>query len=837
MNYEAYTTQDVSTVFNTLHTNASGLSAQEAVKRQKEYGLNNVLLHKRSVLTIFIDQLRSYLVILLLGAVLLSVAVAEYTQALLILFFLVINTCLGFYQEYKSEKVVQLLKKYLKLSARVRRNGQIQTIDAQQLVPGDIVALEAGDRIPADIRFIEASEATVDESVLTGESMPVSKETKAISHTTDISKASNIGFCGTVLATGTAAGVVVATGNATVVGDISAFITTISRESSFFQDIKKLSKFIFWFVIVTMLGIFLIHVVTRGVDASVIQLLSFSIALAVAVTPEVMPTVIAFALSRGAMALAEQKVVVKRLSAIEDLGNIDILCTDKTGTLTENILTLQDIISRDPERAVLYSLYASSTFFTEDQKNSSLNAFDLAIKNKLSAESLEKSKLVKKIATLPFTPERLRTSVVIEEGHKKILIVRGAEESVLGRTIDLKDKDVVASVEDHRKKGDRVIVIAYKELGPTSNIEADLKDEKELTVLGFLIFIDPIKKDVAHVIERLRALKVDIKILTGDAPEVAQQVGQAVHILQEGEKVITGYDFEKLPRNKQEEAVNHYKIFARVTPLQKYTIVKLLQERYRVGYLGDGINDAPVLKQADVGIVVQQAIDVARESADVILLKKSLKSVVEAIYQGRLAVNNIAKYIKTTLSANFGNLYSLALSSLFLDYLPMLPIQLLLANVLSDVPMLAISTDTVDINEMEKPKRFSIKELFLFTTVFGIITVPFDIMLLVHFRFSPTLLRTAWFVESVFTELMVICSLRSKKVFFRAQRPSWWLSGLLILTTFITFFVTLVTPFREFFKFIILPWSVIIFIIVLCLVYFLAVEGVKRLYYHFIGYK
>lgn len=649
--------------------------------------------------------------------------------------------------------------------------------------------------------------------------------------------ASNVGFCGTVLTSGTASGVVIATGQQTVVGDISSFITGINRESSFFQDIKRLSKFLFWFVIITMLGVFSIHVLVRGSQASIIELLSFSIALAVAIAPEVMPTVIAFALTRGAMKLSKYKVIVKRLSAIEDLGNIDILCTDKTGTLTENVLTLKTIVAHDEQKVLEYALYATSNFFEEDQHTRTLHAFDTAIKDHLSPESAQKIKETQKILVAPFVAERLRTSVVVKEQDNVVLIVRGAEEAVIPRTVLTKDDDdIVSGIASYRESGDRIIAIAYKNL--TSEHEAGeiIKDEQGLRLLGFIVFTDPIKKDVPAMIKRLKDLKVGIKILTGDAPEVARYVATQVGIMH-GHHVITGSEFDKLSRVQQEQTVEQYSIFARINPLQKYTIVQLLQQKYRVGYMGEGVNDAPVLKQADVGIVVQQAIDVARESADIILLKKSLTSVVEAIYQGRLAVNNIAKYIKITLSANFGNFYSLALSSLFLNYLPMLPIQLLLANLLSDIPMLAISSDAVDIDELEKPKRFSIKELFVFTVVFGLITVPFDIILLLHFRFAPTVLRTAWFIETIITELVVIIALRSKRFFLKAKRPSWLLFGLLGMTFCMALVIVYVYPFQKFFKFMSPSWAIISFISFLCMIYFIVTECVKALYYRFLDHK
>ena len=829
--------ESVDALFERLKTSPTGLSSLEAKKRQEEYGINHLAQEQVVWVIILLRQLKSPFMYLLFAAAIIAFFLGNYMEALMILFFVVVNTFLGFYQEYKAHQTVQMLKKILISEVKVWRDNHRVMVDSKTLVPGDVIMLEPGDIIPADVRFIEEHDLMVDESVLTGESVPIKKVAEPLKEPAlELFDAFNIGSAGTVVVEGKAVGVVIAIGQASVMGSIAKLTSGLVRESIFAREIAQFSHVILILISITLSFVFIMNLIIKGANANIGQLLIFSIALAVTITPEALPLVITFCLSRGALNLARNKVIVKRLSAIEDLGSIDILCSDKTGTLTENKLSVADVYGADQRKTLLYANLACAA--GEANNYHLVNPIDKALWLALAPQDHAEFKNYHRRYEIPFDPLRLRNNVVVQVDHIYDLIVRGVVETTLDRCMNCNKEEVINWAAQQEKQGKRVLVIAQKSLSDSADFKTEALNEKDLNFIGMIALLDPIKRDVIDAFVKAKKLGIVVKILTGDSPEVAGAVGYKIGLIKNPIDVITGAIFNGLSLEQQKRAVYDYAIFARVTPEQKYTIIKLLQEKNQVGYLGEGINDAPALKIAHVGLAVQGAAENAREAADIILLKKSLNIIVDGIYEGRRVYANTIKYIKTTLAANFGNFYSVALSSLFINFLPMLPLQILLVNFLSDFPMIALSSDTVDSDELRNPKRYTIKDIVLFSIILGIVSSLFDFIIFAFFyRISPQVLQTNWFIESILTELVLIFSLRTHLIFYKARFPSIFL----LLLSIIAFIITIGLPFTEFgqtfFGFIkptFQQLTVVMVVVILCVI---ATEVTKIGYYRLFNHR
>lgn len=808
-----------------------GLSPAMAEKRLGASASNQIREGGTSLFQMLKRRLRSSFLYLLLAAAGLSFFLGERLDGLFILAFIAINAGLEMYQEYHSEKAARLLKQYLVMHARVRRGGKIMMIESREVVQGDIVLVEAGDRLPADMRFLKANGLALDESVMTGESTAVSKVSKILPvPPTEMYEAGNIGFAGTAVTAGYGEGVVFATGKETALGDIASLVSETEHETIFEKGIAQFSRFIMKLVLFTLAIIFVANVFLKGPEADAIELLVFSLALAVSVIPEALPVILTVALSRGSIRLAQKKVIVKRLSAIEDLGSIDILCTDKTGTLTENVLTVSGVNAEDERRCLKLAFAACLEAPTDRGKLH--DAFDLALWQKLSETERKEIQAWTRGESIPFDPERRRNSVLLESEEGREIIVRGAPEEILhlSRGMDTyARKHLMGFVAEAGRTGARVLAVARKPLAAHHAYTAF--EEQHLEFIGLIAFTDRLKKTAKHTIEKAENLNVKVKILTGDSKEVAGAVGYAVGLIADPEHVVTGKELEEMPDEERRQAIFDGAVFARVSPRQKYGIIKVLKERHEVGFLGEGINDAPALKLADVAIVVAGAADIAREAADVVLLQKSLETVVDGIKEGRTIFANILKYLKITLTSNFGNFYSVALASLFLPFVPLLPVQILLLNLLSDFPMIAIATDTVDAQELEQPKNYQIHSIILMATLFGVVSSIFDFILFgAFYKVSPEALQTAWFTLSLATEVVLIFSLRTRFAFFKARRASFLLTYLSILALVIALVLPF-TPFGAALHFVQPSASFLVFIAVLAIGYFLATETVKRFYY------
>lgn len=841
MNYSAYTTKTVEQTISELQTNtATGIASSEIVQRKKQYGMN-VLSHTHTTaLQVLFRQLRSTFVYLLCGAAALSFLLGEILDGTMVVIFILINTFLGFFQEYRSEKTVQLLQKYVVPTAKVRRDGKEQLISSTDIVVGDVVVLSAGDIFAADIRITTANNLVVNESVLTGETVPVEKMVDELpTAVSAVNEATNIGFSGTTVVSGYGEGIVIAVGKNTDMGNVQQLTVETTHLSGFEQDINKFSKFILYLVFATLSLVFIVNLFVKGGETDVIQLVIFVIALTIGVIPEALPVVTTFSLSRGAMNLSKKHVIVKRLSAIEDLGGIEVLCSDKTGTITENVLHVADIWGTDKERIISLSAATALSDTTLHTKQPN-NAFDVAIWKELSQEKQEILRQYAVVNAMPFDPERRRTSILVNTGQEQQLIVLGAPEFLIKFAANLQPDDQTSIHEwiaQQGHKGNRTIAVALK---PLTQQTYEVEDEESgLEFIGCIAFEDPLKPSTDNVIDNARALGVQVKILTGDSREVAGSVASQIGLIQQNETVMTGEELEQLSVEAQEKAVIEHHVFARVSPQQKYRIIELLQKKQKIGFLGEGINDAPALKLANVSMVVNGASDIAREAADVVLLKQDLQVIIDGIGQGRQVFANTIKYIQATLSSNFGNFYAVAISSLFVSFLPMLPIQILLLNLLSDFPMIAIASDRVDATELKKPNAYHVKDVLLLATVLGLVSTVFDfIFFALFYKLHPeSILQTSWFIGSILTELLFLFSIRTHRVFFRGKAPSrliFFLSGAAAITTLAVPFI----PFtQKLFHFTPLAPQYLLMITGVVVAYFITTETVKLTYYRFFNNK
>jgi len=831
MEWKHFAGEDGKNVLAELGSSREGLASLEVKKRLVEYRDNQIRPGSSAFWKTLKQRLSSSFLYLLLAASALSFFLGDVVEGLLILVFIAINIGLETYQEYHSAKALRLLKRYLVVHSRVRREGKMLKVESNQIVPGDIIVVEAGDRLPADVRFLHANGLELDESVLTGESLVVSKTADLLRvPPVEMHEAMNVGFAGTVVTSGWGEGVVFATGKETAFGDIATLTEETERETVFEKGIRQFSQFILKLVLFTLAIIYVANIFIRGGETSSIELLIFSLALAVSVVPEALPVILTVALSRGSLRLAEKKVVVKRLSAIEDLGSIEVLCCDKTGTLTENLLAVTRVKASD-ERHCLKLAFASCLTVPND-RGKLHDPFDLALWQALSDTERQEIQRGKRLDTIPFDPERRRNSVLFETAHGKEVIVRGAPEEILRRSKDIDvftTKRMMEWVAEAGRQGERVLAVGYKPF--SQHKKFSLYEEQDLQFIGLIAFSDGLKKTANETIQKARQLGIAVKIITGDSREVAGAVGHAVGLIKHPEDVVLGRELEEMNESLRREAIFGGAVFARVSPRQKYEIIQILQEKHEVGFLGEGINDAPALKLANVAIVVESASDIAREASDVVLLEHSLDTVIDGIKEGRMIFANILKYLKITLTSNFGNFYSVALASLFLPFVPLLPIQILLLNLLSDFPMIAIATDTVDPEELEKPRNYQVHSVVLMATMFGVVSSVFDFILFgALFRVSPETLQTAWFLLSVLTEVILIFSLRTRLTFFKAKRASWVLTTLSLGALAVAFILPFIPMVAQAMSFVQPKPELLLFVAVLALGYFFATEAVKNFY-------
>ena len=832
MDFSQYTVKNVEEVLSALNASKDGLSKKEVVLRQED-GLNEIKPKNINALKVFLRQLKSPFTYLLIGAAIISLFVGEKTDFFVIITVVALNIAIGFFQEFKAERAIYLLKNIVPQNVKVLRQGVEAIVDKKDIVVGDIILLGAGDRVPADSRVIKTENFLIDESALTGESVPVAKFTEPLKQKTEeIFMAKNMLFSGTCVISGKVEAVVVATGKDTTFGQITQMISLGDRESAYEKSIIYFCKLVLKIVLVTIIILFATNLLIKGLG-DFFELLLFSVALIVSILPEALPAVVTFSLSKGSLDMAKRHVVVRRLTAIEDLGNIEVLCTDKTGTLTENKLSLEKIVSSDKRKCLLYGLLSSDV---NDRKESILNPFDLALFEKSPEDFWHEYKKYEMLFELPFDSLRMRSSFIVKNKKgERFLIVKGAPEILLELCSKLGDKSLKKEIRDDTQRegqeGKRVLAIAFKKI---LKDKVTVEDEKGLTFLGYFVFEDPLKKTTEEAIKLAKQLGVKIKIITGDSKDVAGYVALKIKLITNSKEVISADELEKMTTEEFDDACNNNSVFARISPQLKYKIVKSLQKRYDVGFLGEGINDAPALKIANVAIVVQSASDVSREVSDVVLLKKDLKVIVEGIKSGRQIYSNINKYIKCMLASNFGNFYSVAIISLFINFLPMLPVQILLGNLLSDFPLISVATDSVDVEELRKPKMYQLNSVLPLIMTLAFISTIFDfIFFAIFYKQPPANIQTLWFIESILSELLLIFIIRTRHVAWKAKRPG---SLLMMLSIIDAVFITLLPFFaigQSIFHFVTPPLMPLFIVFGLLILYAAVSEITKLAYFRF----
>ena len=764
-----------------LSANESGLTSKEAAARVQTFGPNVLVKRKKRTATaIFLSYFKSPLVIILVLAGFVTAFFREVVNAAIIFTVVIISIILGYYQEFKAENAAELLRARVRTTTAVLRNGVKTEVQISEIVPGDIIQLSAGDLVPADCKIMGAKDFFVDQSALTGESYPVEK-TAAYTKCgySNVTELPDCVFLGTSVVSGTATALVVRTGDQTEYGKIAKKLAGRMPETEFERGLRRFGYLIMQ---VTFLLVILVFFVNALYRRGVLESLLFSVALAVGLTPELLPMIVTVNLSKGAMAMSKKGVIVKRLAAIQNFGSMDVLCTDKTGTLTENRITLVrhvDPEGNEDEKVLLYS------FLNSHYQTGLRSPLDEAI---LRHKVID-TRSYAKVDEIPFDFNRRRVSIVLERDGQRFLISKGAPEQVLevcsyceihGAIIDLTDRTGTRIEEKYREfsaEGYRVLGVAYKKLREHKPIYS-VQDESEMIFFGLVVFTDPPKMTTRKSISLLKHANVELKILTGDNELVTRQVCQQLVFDVKG--VLLGPEISQMTDETLGRNVEAANIFARVTPSQKDRIIMALRKNgHVVGYLGDGINDAASLRTSDVGISVNNAADVAKESADIVLLRKDLTVLQQGVLEGRKTFSNTMKYVMMGTSSNFGNMFSAAGASLFLSFLPMLPTQILLNNLLYDISEVAIPADNVDHEQMERPRRWDIGFVREFMLFFGPISSIFDFLtffvMLTIFHAGEQLFQTAWFLESLSTQTLVIFVIRTRTIPFYKSRPSRYL--------------------------------------------------------------
>ncbi|MGH6657169.1 MAG: magnesium-translocating P-type ATPase [Actinocrinis sp.] len=814
-----------------LGVDERGLSEAEAARRLDEFGPNAVASHGTRAWLVLWHQLRSSLLGLLAIAAVASYFVGERSDALIIGIILVLSVGLGFVNEYRAARAAAALHAQISHRAVVRRGGRPIQVEVTGLVPGDLVELRLGEIVPADLRVVAAAALECDESMLTGESLPTEKSPEPVAAGTVLAERSSCAFMGTVVQSGSGLGVVVATGARTEFGRIALGLGARRPQTAFQIGLGRFSMLLAEVAGVLTASIFVINVLLHR---PVIDALLFSLAIAVGITPQLLPAVVSTSLADGSRRLAALKVLVKRLVCIEDLGDVDVLFTDKTGTLTEGRISFMRSLGADgqlddePLRCGLLCTEA-----TVDQGVAvDGNPLDLALWRSPAADAARHAPdAAVRAAILPFDHERRMTSVLIDgPGAVRTLITKGAPEVVLDRCVRVPDTAREA-LEREFAAGNRVVAVAARQAAGLAVIEPG--DERHLRLVGFLVFLDAPKASARRALERLAELGVAVKVITGDNPVVAAKVCRDLG-LPDG-AVLTGADLDALDDAQLAEAVTGTMVFARVSPAHKARIVRAQRAGGKsVAFLGDGVNDALALHAADVGISVDSGSDVAKDAADVILLEKDLGVLADGVVEGRRIFANTVKYVLMGTSSNFGNMFSAAGASLFLHFLPMLPSQILLNNLLYDASQLAIPTDEVDPEQLARPSHWDIGFIRRFMLFFGPISSLFDFatfaVMLWAFHSGPAQFRSGWFVESLATQSLVIFAIRTRRVPFFRSRPS--LPLLLAALGVVTVGAVLpATPLAGTLGFHPLPLGFFLALVLMVVCYLLLIEIGKRRFY------
>ncbi len=820
-------------ILTRLNTHETGLSEDEAQKIRRTAGPNRIKpKDTSSTLGLFVSQFKSPISLLLIGAAVLSFFLSDVTDGVIILIIILISGVLSFWQERSASKAMQQLQGIVVAKTTVRRDGNDQELPDEQLVPGDLLTLRSGDLVPADCYLLTANELFVNESTLTGETFPVDKQPGLLDAATPIAKRRNALFMGSSVVSGSGTAVIVFTGLNTELGHIAERINQAPPETNFERGIRRFGYLLMQITLVLVLVIFAINVFLHK---PVLDAFLFSLAIAVGLTPQLLPAIISINLAKGAARMATQQVIVKRLSAIENLGSMNVLCSDKTGTLTEGAVTVNRIIDVNGQVSPRLGRLAK---INAQLQQGFHNPIDVAI----IAAVPDDVSAYPRVDETPYDFIRKRLTILTEIDGQPIMVAKGALQNILdvcsfvdtGGAAPEAIAGHLAAIQqafkDLSTQGFRTLGLATKNTNGKRII--DKTDEAGMTFLGFISLFDSPKEGIHDTLATLRKLGIQIKMITGDNVLVATAVARAIGI--DTPEVLTGTHLRQLNVEALRHKVSTAHVFAEIEPIQKELIILALKKAgYVVGYMGDGINDASALHAADVGISVDSAVNVAKESADIVLLKQDLNVLIDGVREGRRTFANTMKYIFMATSANFGNMFSMAGASLFLPFLPLLPAQILLTNLLTDLPAMTISSDNVDPAAIEKPANWDLTFIRRFMLTFGLLSSVFDYLsfgvLLWVFKANEPLFQTGWFVESVLSASIIVLVVRTRQVAYKS-RPSTWLMGATALIAAVVLLLP-ISPLARVFGFTTIPLSLYGAIIGIVTVYVLSAEALKHWFY------
>lgn len=834
-------------ILKNFNTSNDGLTDNEAQKRIYENGKNIVIDRKKKPWYIFLFKsfMDEFIIVLIILAIV-SFILNDKLGAGIICILALISGIIRFIQEYTSYLADQKLKNMVHTTTDVRRKDEkdLKEINIEQLALGDIVELGAGSIIPADLRIIECKDLFISQSIFTGESVPVEKFVNLNNLSSSSVKLDNICFMGSNVVSGAAVGVVIETGKNTYLGNIANKVSEEKQVTNFEIGINKITNLLLRYMIVIVLIVFLINGIVKH---DWLQAILFAVSVAVGITPGMLPMIINVNLSKGAQFLAKKKTIVKNLNSIQNLGAIDVLCTDKTGTLTIDKVVLQKYmnVAGEEDLKVLDYAFLNSYYSTGIKNLIDKAVIEYGIEHKVK----EYTDKYKKIDEIPFDYERKKMSVVVEtpKGNKR-LITKGALEEILKICTKVKyneeyldlTQDMITKINENADKlhnqGMHVIAVCSKQEYPGENI-FNKDDESEMTFIGYVAFLDPPKPDVKEALDSLEKAGITLKVLTGDSGTVTQNICKQVGI--KFDKVITGVDLDKMNDDELKKQIEEVDIFARLSPIQKCRVVTMLRQNgHVVGYMGDGVNDAPSLRAADVGISVDSATDIAKESSDILLLEKSLMVLKDGVIEGRRIYGNIMKYMKMALSSNVGNVFSVLIGSIFLPFLPMIPIQILIQNLIYDMSQIAIPFDNVDKEFLVKPKKWDTRDLKHFMNVFGATSSLFDIATFLALWFilgynsigKQQFFQTGWFIEGLISQTLIVHFIRTEKIPFIESIAHKFL----LLSTGISIALAVIIPYIfsgiKDFNFVILPSSYYIYLVIILLLYAVLVQVVKKIY-------
>jgi Mg2+-importing ATPase len=821
-----------------LQVTVTGLTTNEAKNRLKDYGANRLKPQKRSdAFTLLLSQFKSPIILILLAATCLSIFLHNLVDASIILTIVIISGLLSFWQEFGASNAVAKLLAIVQIKVTVFRNKKQQDIHIEDIVPGDIVLLNAGDIVPGDCLMLESNDLFVDEAMLTGETFPVEKSVEVLPAETALAQRTNTIWMGTHVVSGTAKALVVFTAKDTEFGKVSERLKLKPLETEFERGIRRFGYFLGE---VTLILVVLIFAINVYLHRPVLEAFLFSLALAVGLTPQLLPAIISINLAHGAKKMAEKKVIVKRLASIENFGSMNIICSDKTGTLTEGIVEVQAAldVSGEANDNVFQYAYQNAYYQT-----GFTNPIDTAIVKYKKIDL----KGYKKQAEIPYDFLRKRLTIAVKHDNESIMITKGALVNILEvcSNVEKKDGTVVGiksmqnkiqkDFEEFSNQGFRTLGIAYKKLSSDSPITKD--DEKDMTFVGFLTLFDPPKANIAETIASLKKLGISLKIITGDNQLVAASLSKKMGLADN--KIITGTQLRSLSDSALLRQVSSINVFAEIEPNQKERIIIAMKKAGNVvGYMGDGINDASALHAADVGISVDTGADVAKDAADIVLLEKDLSVLIEGVREGRTTFANTLKYVFMATSANFGNMFSMAGISLFIPFLPLLPKQILLTNLLTDFPEMTIATDNVDDEMVDHPRRWDIKAIRKFMITFGLVSSVFDYLtfglLLLILHANESQFRTGWFMESVISASMIVLVIRSRKPFFKSKPGKYLLIATLSIAAITIIFPF--TPLGNVFGFSPLSFTTYLLLMLIVMLYIFAAEITKTVFYKLVKF-